>query len=90
MRTKMTSWYRIKGIKNIIFYGLPHYAHFYPEILNFLDSGHQSTAVTATALYTRYDNHRLADIVGSRRCTHMMSAKKHVHMFVAGEQSEGL
>ncbi|KAK3750712.1 hypothetical protein QZH41_017266 [Actinostola sp. cb2023] len=77
--------YRMRGIKNIIFYGLPHYAHFYPEILNYLDTGHESTAVTCTAVYSNYDNHRLSAVVGSQRCSHMISSNKHVHMFVTGE-----
>ncbi|XP_031555549.1 digestive organ expansion factor homolog isoform X2 [Actinia tenebrosa] len=86
--------YRIKGIRNIIFYGLPRYSHFYPEILNFLDTGNTgsqsaaiTTPVTCTALYTKYDSHRLAETVGSRRCCHMISSHKKVHMFVTGEKS---
>ncbi|XP_048586436.1 U3 small nucleolar RNA-associated protein 25 homolog [Nematostella vectensis] len=84
--------YRLRGIKNIIFYELPHYAHFYPEILNFLDTGSNnqsasSSPITCTILYTKYDSHRLSGIVGPQRCQHMMSSKKSVHMFITGDKT---
>ncbi|EDO40297.1 predicted protein, partial [Nematostella vectensis] len=86
------SEYRLRGIKNIIFYELPHYAHFYPEILNFLDTGSNnqsasSSPITCTILYTKYDSHRLSGIVGPQRCQHMMSSKKSVHMFITGDKT---
>ena len=91
------SWsrrYRIRGIRNIIFYGLPHYSLFYAEILNFLDTGEAQSefgtgtgAATCTALYTRFDAHCVAGAVGTQRCKHMISSKKNVHLFVTGNQN---
>ncbi|PFX26374.1 Digestive organ expansion factor [Stylophora pistillata] len=85
--------YRIRGIKNIIFYELPHYSMFYAEILNFMDtrsnqSKSQMNPVTCTVLYTKSNALRLARVVGSRRCGHMISSDSHVHMLVTGDEDE--
>ena len=84
--------YRIRGIKNIIFYDLPHYSLFYQEILNFMDtetaksqSGSSISSITCTVLYTKFSTHRLAGVVGTKRCRHMLSSAKDVHMFVTGD-----
>ena len=80
--------YRIRGIKNIVFYELPHYAHFYPEIVNYMDTSLEGTEISAsncTVLYSKFDVHRLSAIVGSTRCTQMTASEQTVHMFVTGE-----
>ena len=91
IKTTLSSRYRIRGIRNIIFYDLPHYPVFYQEILNFMDTASdksQSAAsvasTTCTCLYTKFSSHRLAGLVGTKRCSHMMSSAKDVHMFVTG------
>ena len=83
--------YRIKGIKNIIFYELPHYSTFYSDILNYMDtrkshSDSQINSLTCTVLYTKSNALRLAGVVGTQRCSHMISSDKHVHMFVTGDE----
>ena len=82
--------YRIKGIKNIIFYELPLYSTFYSEILNHMDTWHshsdsQVNPVTCTVLYTKSNALRLAGVVGANRCAHMISSDQQVHMFVTGD-----
>ncbi|CAH3122133.1 unnamed protein product [Porites lobata] len=82
--------YRIKGIKNIIFYELPLYSTFYSEILNHMDTWHshsdsQVNPVTCTVLYTKSNALRLAGVVGTNRCAHMISSDQQVHMFVTGD-----
>ena len=82
--------YRIKGIKNIIFYELPLYSTFYSEILNHMDAWHshsdsQVNPVTCTVLYTKSNALRLAGVVGANRCAHMISSDQQVHMFVTGD-----
>lgn len=42
---------------------------------------------TVTCVYSRYDAHRLSDIVGTDRASHMMKASKKVHMFVTGDNT---
>ncbi|XP_051504471.1 U3 small nucleolar RNA-associated protein 25 homolog [Myxocyprinus asiaticus] len=78
----------IKGISNLIFYGLPTYPHFYSEVCNMLQAGVRegSASFTCTALYSRYDTHRLAAITGGERASQMLQSKKPVHLFITGEE----
>ncbi|KAL2306006.1 hypothetical protein Nmel_003905 [Mimus melanotis] len=79
--------YTIKGIRNLIFYELPTYSHFYSEICNMLkarDSGVDPTW-TCTVLYSKYDAQKLAAVVGIDRTAQMLQSKKNVHLFVTGE-----
>ncbi|XP_052468794.1 U3 small nucleolar RNA-associated protein 25 homolog isoform X1 [Carassius gibelio] len=82
--------YTIKGIHNLIFYGLPTYPHFYSEVCNMLQAGVRegggSVSFTCTALYSRYDMHRLAAITGVDRAAQMLQSKKSVHLFITGEE----
>uniref|UniRef100_A0A8C2KVL1 U3 small nucleolar RNA-associated protein 25 homolog n=1 Tax=Cyprinus carpio TaxID=7962 RepID=A0A8C2KVL1_CYPCA len=82
--------YTIKGIHNLIFYGLPTYPHFYSEVCNMLQAGVRegggSVSFTCTALYSRYDMHRLAAITGVDRAAQMLQSKKTVHLFITGEE----
>ncbi|XP_026864034.2 digestive organ expansion factor [Electrophorus electricus] len=82
--------YTIKGVHNLIFYALPTYAHFYSEVCNMLQTGTRegvaATSLTCTALYSRYDAHRLACVAGAERAAHMLRSEKAVHLFVTGEE----
>ncbi|KAI1895152.1 hypothetical protein AGOR_G00103360 [Albula goreensis] len=79
--------YAIKGICNLIFYGLPTYAHFYSEVCNMLQAGSsgEEASWTCTVLYSRYDMQRLAAVTGAPRAAQMLQSKKSVHLFVTGE-----
>lgn len=51
--------YRIRGIKHLVFYELPVYAQFYPEIVNFMESD-PDISVTVCVCFrvrSRYFNH---------------------------------
>ncbi|NWI75968.1 DIEXF factor, partial [Dryoscopus gambensis] len=79
--------YTIKGIRNLIFYELPTFSHFYSEICNMLkatDSGVDATW-TCTVLYSKYDAQKLAAVTGIDRTAQMLQSKKNVHLFVTGE-----
>uniref|UniRef100_A0A8C8ZNC9 U3 small nucleolar RNA-associated protein 25 homolog n=1 Tax=Prolemur simus TaxID=1328070 RepID=A0A8C8ZNC9_PROSS len=79
--------YTIKGIRNLIFYELPTYPHFYSEVCNMLratDRGEEATW-TCTVLYSKYDAQRLAAVVGVERAAQMLQSKKNVHLFITGE-----
>ncbi|XP_066535330.1 U3 small nucleolar RNA-associated protein 25 homolog [Hoplias malabaricus] len=80
--------YTIKGVQNLIFYALPTYAHFYSEVCNMLQTS-GSTSLTCTALYSRYDTHKLAAITGAERAAQMIQSNKSVHLFVTGEEKSG-
>lgn len=70
---------RLRGIKHIVFYGLPQFAEFYPELLGYIVPDDE---VTVTSLYTRYDALALQRIVGSTRAAKMLAAEANVHLFV--------
>ncbi len=75
-------------MKHVIFYQLPVYGPFYSELCNMLqDVKHtqDSANLSCTVLYTKYDAHRLAAVVGTDRAAHMISSHKDVHMLVTGE-----
>ncbi|KAG8443706.1 hypothetical protein GDO86_009034, partial [Hymenochirus boettgeri] len=81
--------YTLKGIRNIIFYELPTYPHFYSEVCNMLKAWNREEEATwtCTVLYSKYDAQRLAAVVGAERAAQMLQSKKNVHLFVTGENS---
>ncbi|XP_039203621.1 digestive organ expansion factor homolog isoform X2 [Crotalus tigris] len=78
--------YSIRGIRNLIFYELPTYPHFYNEICNMVKlAGMEGEAtLTCTAFYSKYDAQRLAAVVGVERAAQMLQSSKNVHLFVTG------
>ncbi|XP_034283611.1 U3 small nucleolar RNA-associated protein 25 homolog [Pantherophis guttatus] len=78
--------YSIRGIKNLIFYELPTYPHFYSEICNMVKlAGMEGEAtLTCTAFYSKYDAQKLAAVVGVERAAQMLQSSKNVHLFVTG------
>uniref|UniRef100_A0A8C3WIR2 U3 small nucleolar RNA-associated protein 25 homolog n=1 Tax=Catagonus wagneri TaxID=51154 RepID=A0A8C3WIR2_9CETA len=80
--------YTIKGTRNLIFYELPTYPHFYSEVCNMLraTSGGEEASWTCTVLYSKYDAQRLAAVVGVERAAQMLQSKKAVHLFITGER----
>lgn len=72
--------YRLKGIKHIIFYQLPHYPNYYAELLNFME---RTSSASCTVLYSRFDGFKLEAVVGIERCKQMVSSVKDSHMIVA-------
>jgi len=76
--------FKIRGIRHIVFYELPLYPHFYSELCNMLLDNKQDNS-SCTILYSQYDVHKLTEIVGSERASHMLTSSKNVHMFVTGE-----
>ncbi|XP_041668553.1 digestive organ expansion factor isoform X2 [Cheilinus undulatus] len=82
--------YTIKGIQNLIFYGLPSFPHFYSEVCNMLAAGGQGEGAswTCTALYSRYDAQKLAAITGAQRAGQMLHSNKPVHLFITGGEEK--
>jgi U3 small nucleolar RNA-associated protein 25 len=82
--------YRVRGVRDVVFYGLPEHAHFYPELLNLLEEagggagpgGGGSAAAaarheaTSTALFCRWDAPALARVVGEARSRRMLADKR--------------
>ncbi|CAL8285693.1 unnamed protein product [Lota lota] len=82
--------YTIRGVHNLVFYGLPTYPHYYSEVCNMLTAGAQAheASWTCTVLFSRYDAHRLATIAGAKRAGQMLNSNKGVHLFVTGEDEK--
>ncbi|XP_061650290.1 U3 small nucleolar RNA-associated protein 25 homolog [Phyllopteryx taeniolatus] len=82
--------YTIKGIQNLIFYGLPSFPHFYSEVCNMLTAGAhgEEASWTCTALYSRFDAHKLAAITGAQRAGQMLNSDKSLHLFVTGGEDQ--
>ncbi|KAI0090475.1 digestive organ expansion factor [Irpex rosettiformis] len=59
--------YKIRGIRNIIFYAPPDHPQFYTEFLSypFLDTGVEPADVTCRVICSRYDYMRLERIAGT-------------------------
>jgi U3 small nucleolar RNA-associated protein 25 len=56
---------RIRGVRRVVFYGLPEYAEFYSEIARWMDMEGESGQVTV--VFSRWDWWRVERIVGADR-----------------------
>ncbi|KAL3683520.1 hypothetical protein R1sor_001542 [Riccia sorocarpa] len=72
--------YKIRGIKDIIFYSLPEHANYYVELLNMLDGN--EAAPSCTVIFSRFDNMQLERIVGTTRAKKMLSSPNRLFMFM--------
>ncbi|XP_005103363.1 digestive organ expansion factor homolog [Aplysia californica] len=70
--------FRLRGIHHIVWFDLPQYPAFYPELINLMDTSHQ--ACTSTVLFTRFEGQKLMEVVGSKQAAHMMNSEKNVNM----------
>jgi U3 small nucleolar RNA-associated protein 25 len=69
--------YKIRGIKNIVFYALPQYPTYYSEFLNMVeDEG------TCLVLFSKFEVFSLEQIVGSKRCERLLTSDKSTHVFI--------
>ncbi|KAF8199770.1 digestive organ expansion factor [Mycena galopus ATCC 62051] len=68
--------YKIRGIRNLIFYGPPDNPQFYTELLScpFLDDGVEAVDVTCRVLYSKYDWFRLERIAGTEAAVELIKA----------------
>jgi U3 small nucleolar RNA-associated protein 25 len=59
--------YKIRGIRNVMFYGPPDHAQYFTEFLSypFIDKGVEASDVSCRLLWSRYDRFRLERIVGT-------------------------
>jgi U3 small nucleolar RNA-associated protein 25 len=70
----------VRGARHVVFYSLPEYAHFYPEMVNSLGDadGADASSTSCLVLCTQMALERL---VGAKRCEHMLNAAKTTFMF---------
>ena len=81
----------IKGIRHLIFFGLPEHAAFYPSVVNMLNDGMSATStedddatrlpLSCLSLYTKFDAHQLERIVGASHTERMIKGDKSSFLF---------
>ncbi|TFK53771.1 digestive organ expansion factor [Heliocybe sulcata] len=66
--------YKIRGIRNVLFYAPPDHPQFYTEYLSypFLDDGVDASDVTCKVLYSKYDWFRLERIAGTEAAVELI------------------
>lgn len=76
--------YKIRGVRNLIFYGLPDHPQFYTEFLSFpfLDDGVDASDVTCKALYCKYDWMKLERIAGTERALELLKSASWVFILL--------
>ncbi|KAF6161386.1 hypothetical protein GIB67_009265 [Kingdonia uniflora] len=67
--------YKIRGVKNLIFYSLPERKEFYPEIVNMLEG---SDKMECTVLFSSFDKLKLKRIVGDSHSKRMLLSDKSI------------
>ncbi|XP_024934959.2 protein NUCLEOLAR FACTOR 1 isoform X2 [Ziziphus jujuba] len=70
--------YKIRGIRNLIFYSLPERKDFYLEMVHMLEG---SNDMTSTALFSCFDLPRLERIVGTANAKRMVKSDKEAFVF---------
>ena len=85
----------IKGARQVIFFGLPEYAEFYPDVVNMLNGGLLEgrssieggdedvtrMPMSCLSLFTKFDAHQLERIVGTSHTERMIRGEKSSFMF---------
>ncbi|KAG5723219.1 hypothetical protein E4T56_gene278 [Termitomyces sp. T112] len=68
--------YKIRGIRNLLFYGPPDHPQFLTELLSypFMDEGVEGSDVTCRVLYSKYDWFRLERIAGTEAAAGLIKA----------------
>jgi U3 small nucleolar RNA-associated protein 25 len=82
----------IKGVRHLIFLGLPEHHMFYSDLMNKIsmdEKGIEENEMdveappSCLALFTKYDTFALERIVGSKRCEHMLKNEKETFLFAS-------
>ena len=72
-----TPRYKIRGIRNLVFYGPPDHPQFYTELLSypFLDEGVTADEISCRVIYSKLDLFRLERITGSEEARELIRAR---------------
>jgi len=83
--------HKIKGARHVIFFGLPEYADFYPNVVNMLsndvadeedeDGDITRMPMSCLSLFTKFDAHQLQRVVGTSHTENMIKGEKSSYMF---------
>lgn len=70
--------YRLRGIKDMLFYHLPEHCNFYSELIGCLDEGsavdNTDGHATVTVLFNKFDSLQMQRVVGNARCRKMLKS----------------
>ncbi|KDR67537.1 hypothetical protein GALMADRAFT_258194 [Galerina marginata CBS 339.88] len=68
--------YKIRGSRNIVFYGPPDHPQYFTEFLSypFLDEGVEAPDVTCRVLFSKYDRFKLERIAGTEAAIELLRA----------------
>ena len=81
------SRYHLRGVKHLVFYSLPTYSEFYPELVNMLEGVGQVGGATCTIVYSTYDALSLSRIVGTGRANRLLKSTEHIQTLISGTLS---
>ncbi|KAH7277303.1 hypothetical protein KP509_39G044700 [Ceratopteris richardii] len=70
--------FKIRGIKELIFYSLPQNAQFYVEVTNMMEGSENHSS---TILFSHFDKMKLERIVGTSRAKKMLKSQNKTFMF---------
>ena len=68
----------VRGIKHLVFYGLPDNPIFYSELLNGIEAGPETSSL---CLFDKFDKAKLERIVGSKRAKKILEGPKQDFVF---------
>jgi U3 small nucleolar RNA-associated protein 25 len=76
----------IKGLRHLIFLGLPEHPEFYADQVNLINTSTENLDPEAPlpsclVLFTRYEAHALERIVATGNCSRMLRSEKNTFMF---------
>jgi U3 small nucleolar RNA-associated protein 25 len=83
--------HKIKGIRHLIFFGLPEHPEFYADLVNVINEGlekvdgdlNTDSTTSSLALFTKYEPHALERIVGTKQSNRMVKGDKSSFLFVS-------
>lgn len=67
--------YKLRGIRHIVFAGIPVHGRYYSEFVNFLEEASQSHATSVLVLFTRYEAAALERVVGTARVARLLNTE---------------
>eukprot|EP00981_Chlorochromonas_danica_P005477 scaffold1110_cov182-Ochromonas_danica.AAC.4 len=88
--------FRMRGVKSIVFYSLPEYPHFYPELVNSMSvaksqdevedvegllTNNSDDMLSSLVLTSKLEKLALERVIGEKRCDHMLSSAKSTFVF---------
>ena len=89
-RAHYFSRHTIRGVRHLIFFGLPEISQFYSGLVNELNKGLDrnidsdvDSPTSVLALFTKYEAHSLERIVGKQHCDRMVKGDTQTFMFVS-------